>query len=381
MGKAYVIDAVRTPRGKRKGSLSPIHPVDLATIPLNALTERNALPKEAVEDVILGCVSQRQEQDNVIGRKAVLAAGFPETVPGVALNRFCGSGLTACNWAAQSIMSGMQEVVIAGGVEHMTRVSMEIDFYNGESNLKKNYPELVAQGESAERIAEKYGYSRKQLDEFGVRSQTLAKQAWDEKAFQKSIVPVNFTNLAGETIQLERDEHFRPGTTLEGLSNLRPVFRENGVITAGNASGIVDGAAGVLFASQKAVETHGLKPRAEILSTAIIGSDPILMLLGPIPAIQKAAKIANISIANIDLFEINEAFAPVPLATAEELEIPLEKINVNGGAIALGHPLGATGAMLLGTVLDELEAQDKTIGCVSLCIGYGMGVTTIIKRC
>lgn len=380
MANAYIIDAIRTPRGKRKGSLSDIHPVDLATIPLKAVIERNKVPSEFVEDVILGCVSQRGEQDSVIARKAVLAAGLPESVSGATVNRFCGSGLTACNFAAQSVMSGMQHVVIAGGIEHMTRVPMEIDFYNGVSQLNARYPHLVSQGESAERIAERYGYDRKRLDEFAERSQKLAAAAWDAGHFAKSIVPVDFTNAEGKKIALTKDEHPRPGTTAETLAMLKPVFRANGVIHAGNSSGIVDGAAAVLIASESAAARHGLKPRARVIATAEIGSEPVIMLLGPVPAIQKAARVAGINVSDIDLFEINEAFAPVPLAVAEDLKIPLEKVNVNGGAIALGHPLGATGAMLLGTILDEMERRDVRYGCVSLCIGAGMGVAMILDR-
>lgn len=380
MANAYVIDAVRTPRGKRKGSLSDIHPVDLATIPLKAVIERNKLAPEAVEDVILGCVSQRGEQDSVIARKAVLAAGLPESISGATVNRFCGSGLTACNFAAHSVMGGMQHVVIAGGIEHMTRVPMEIDFYNGVSQLNARYPHLVSQGESAERIAERYGYNRKRLDEFSERSQKLAAAAWDAGYFAKSVVPVDFTNSEGKRIVLAKDEHPRPGTTVETLAALKSVFRANGVIHAGNSSGIVDGAAAVLIASESAASSYGLKPRARVVATAEIGSEPVIMLLGPAPAIQKAARIAGLKVSDIDLFEINEAFAPVPLAVAQDLKIPLEKINVNGGAIALGHPLGATGAMLLGTVLDEMERRDVRYGCVGLCIGAGMGVAMILDR-
>jgi len=380
MSTAYIIDAVRTPRGKRKGSFANLHPVDMATKPLKAIIERNQIDPALVEDVILGCVSQRGEQDNIIARKAVLAAGLPESIPGVTLNRFCGSGLTACNWAAQSIMSGMQDLVIAGGVEHMTRVPMEIDFYNGESDLQKFYPHLVSQGVSAEMIAEKYGFSRKQLDEFAVCSQERAAKSWAENRFAKSIISVNTTNAEGQSISVVKDEHFRVGTSLETLAGLKTVFKENGVIHAGNSSGIVDGSASVLFASEAGVQKSGLKPRAKVIATAVVGSEPLIMLLGPIPATQKALKKAGLTINDIDLFEINEAFAPVPLATAKDLGIPIEKINVNGGAIALGHPLGATGAMLLGTVLDELERRDLRYGLITLCIGLGMGVTTIIDR-
>lgn len=381
MTHAYIIDAVRSARGKRKGSFSTVHPVDLATVPLTALVARNKLDPAAIEDVVYGCVSQRGEQDNIIARKAVLAAGLPESIPGVTLNRFCGSGLTACNWVVQSIMSGMQDVAVGGGVEHMTRVAMEIDFFGGDSQLKVKYPHLVPQGESAEMIADKYSYDRRMLDEFATRSQTLAAQAWADDRFKNSIVPVTIKDETGADKQIMRDEHFRPGTSVETLAALKPVFRpENGRIHAGNSSGIVDGAAGVLFASEAGIKKHGLKPRARVVATAVVGSEPVIMLLGPIPATQKALAKAGLKISDIDLFEINEAFAPVPLATAKDLGIPMEKINVNGGAIALGHPLGATGAMLLGTVLDELECRDLRYGLVTLCIGYGMGVATIIDR-
>lgn len=379
MPTAYIIDTVRTPRGKRKGALSEMHPTDLASLPLKSLIERNRLNPTAIEDVLFGCVSQRGEQDNVIGRKAVMAAGLPDSIPGVAMNRFCGSGLTACNLAAHGIMSGMHHVLIAGGVEHMTRVPMEIDF-NENSYMAVHYAHLVSQGESAELIADKFGYTRQALDEYAVRSQIFAAKAWENGHFAKSVVPVDFKTPDGKIVKLERDEHLRPGTTVESLAALKPVFRPDGRIHAGNASGIVDGAAAVLLASEKAATQHGLKPRAKIIATAIAGSDPVIMLLGPIPAIEKALQIADLKIAQIDLFEINEAFAPVPLAVAKELKIPLEKINVNGGAIALGHPLGATGAMLLGTLVDEMERRDLRYGCVSLCIGYGMGVATIIDR-
>lgn len=380
MTNAYIVDAVRTPRGKRKGSLSNVHPIDLATVPLTQIIERNHLDPTTIEDVIMGCVSQREEQDNVIARKAVMAAGLPESIPGVTLNRFCGSGLTACNWAAQSVMSGMQDIVIAGGVEHMTRVPMDIDFYNGDSQLNVKYPKLVPQGESAEMIADKYGYSRNQLDEFASRSQKLASEAWENNRFEKSIVSVNSKDADGNAFQFTKDEHMRPGTTAETLGGLKTVFRQDGRITAGNSSGIVDGAAHVLFASEKAIKEQGLKARARVVSTAIVGSEPVIMLLGPIPSARKALQKANLTIGDIDLVEINEAFAPVPLAVSQDLDIPMDKINVNGGAIALGHPLGATGAMLLGTVLDELERRDLRYGLITLCIGFGMGVTTIIDR-
>ncbi|MBX7148926.1 acetyl-CoA C-acyltransferase [bacterium] len=380
MSEAFIVDAVRTPRGKRKGSLSYVHPIDLASLPLKALIERNKIDPKQIEDVIYGCVSQRNEQDNDIARGAVLAAGLPIEIPGVTLNRFCASGLTACNMAAQSVMAGSEDLVIGGGVEHMTKVPMDINFFCGDSGLMTHYPNLVPQGISAEMIAQKYGFTRTQLDEYAARSQDLAAKSWAEGRFKKSIIPVTAKKEDGSTFTFEKDEHFRPGTTVETLKNLKLAFKEDGVIHAGNSSGIVDGAAGVLFASKKKCDELGLKPRAKVVSMATYGSDPVIMLLGPIPSTRKALKKAGLTMKDIDLVEINEAFAPVVLACAKDLEIPLDRVNVNGGAIALGHPLGATGAMLVGTVLDELERQDKRYGLITLCIGMGMGVTTIIER-
>ena len=377
---AFIIDTVRTPRGKRNGSLANTHAIDLAALPLKALVERNKIPAAQIDDVIYGCVSQRKEQDNDIARSAVLAAGLPIEVAGVTLNRFCASGLTAVNEAAFSVMAGQADLVIGGGIEHMTRIPMEIDFYQGISNLSKNYPDLVPQGISAEMIAERYKYSRTELDEFALRSQQLAAAAWEERRFQKSIIPVKVKAADGQEGILEKDEHMRPSTTLQGLAGLKTVFKADGVIHAGNSSGIVDGSAGVLVASQKKCDELGIKPRAKFVSMGNAGSEPVIMLLGPIPSTQKALKRAGLSIKDIDLFEINEAFAPVVLAVSKELNIPLEKVNVNGGAIALGHPLGATGAILIGTVLDELERRDLRYGLVTLCVGMGMGVTTIIDR-
>ncbi|HEX5033296.1 MAG TPA: thiolase family protein, partial [bacterium] len=345
MPQALIVDAVRTPRGKREGSLKFVHPIDLAAVPLEALRERNRLDPLLVEDVLYGCVSQREAQDNVIAREAVLAAGWPVEVPGATINRFCGSGLSACNLMAHTIMAGMSEVLIGGGVEHMTRVPMAINFEMAGSKLTERF-DLIPQGFSAELIAQKFGFSRRQLDEYAVLSQERAAKAWEEKRFAKSIVPVAAKDAAGKAFTFEKDEHFRPGTTVEKLANLKPVFKEDGVIHAGNSSGIVDGSAAVLFASEKACAQQGWKPRARVVATVEVGSDPIIMLLGPIPAIQKVCAKAKLKISDIDLIEINEAFAPVPLAVMQELKLDPEKVNVNGGAIALGHPLGATGAIL-----------------------------------
>lgn len=379
MSQALIVDAVRTPRGKREGSLKFLHPIDLAAVPLEALRERNRLDPLLVEDVLYGCVSQRDAQDNVIAREAVLAAGWPVEVPGATINRFCGSGLSACNLMAHTIMSGMSDVLIGGGVEHMTRVPMAINFEMAGSKLTERF-DLIPQGFSAEMIAEKYGFTRKQLDEYAAQSQARAAQAWEEKRFAKSIIPVSTKDAEGKAFTFEKDEHFRPGTTVEKLGTLKTVFKTDGVIHAGNSSGIVDGSAAVLFASEKACAQQNWKPRARVVATVEVGSDPIIMLLGPIPAIQKVCAKAKLKISDIDLFEINEAFAPVPLAVMQELKLDPEKVNVNGGAIALGHPLGATGAILLGTVLDELERRNLRYGLVTLCIGHGMGVATIIDR-
>ncbi|MCB1214491.1 MAG: thiolase family protein [Deltaproteobacteria bacterium] len=378
MPEALIVDAVRTPRGRRNGSFREIHPIDLASLPLLELEKRLKLDPHLVEDVLYGCVSQRGEQDNVISREAVLGAGWPIEVPGATLNRFCGSGLSAVNLAAHTIMAGMSEVMIGGGVEHMTRVPMSINFDMQGSKLTERF-NLVPQGWSAELIAEKYQFSRTQLDEFACLSQERAAKAWEAGYFKHSVFPVQVT-LEGESKTISQDEHFRPGTTVEKLAQLQTVFKSDGVIHAGNASGIVDGATAVLLASPQACQKQGWKARAKIVATVEVGSDPIMMLLGPIPAIQKVTQKAGLKIEEIDLFEINEAFAPVPLAVMQDLNIPIEKINVNGGAIALGHPLGATGAMLLGTVLDELERRDLRYGLVTLCIGHGMAVATIIDR-
>jgi acetyl-CoA acyltransferase len=380
MSEAYIIDAVRTPRGRRKGSLSWTHPIDLATVPLQALVERNRLDPRDIEDVIYGCVSQRGEQDNVIAREAALAAGFPIEVPGVTVNRFCGSGLTASTMAATSVAADQEDLVISGGVEHMTRVPMNIEFKMTGSLLDNRYPDLVPQGVSAEMIAEKYLFMREDLDAFAAESQAKAALAWEKNLFQKSIVPVKAKAEDGSEFLFERDEHLRPGTTAATLAKLDTVFKENGVIHAGNSSGIVDGAAAVLWASRKAYKKYGLKPRAKFVAAATVGSDPIYMLLGPGPATEKVLAKAGLKIKDIDLFEVNEAFAPVPMAWAKDVAADLDKTNVNGGSIALGHPLGATGAMLLGTLLDELERRDLRYGLVTLCVGLGMAVAMIIDR-
>ncbi len=381
MSEAFIIDAVRTPRGKRKGSFALMHPVDLAAAPLNAIADRN--PKvdvRQIEDVVYGCVTETGEQGTDIARAAVLASGWPIEVSGVTLNRFCGSGQQACNFAAQAVMSGTFDLVIGGGIEHMTRVPMGADMGPMSEKLTTRFPDLVPQGLSAEMVAEKWNMSREEIDQFALESQQKAAKAWEESRFKKSIIPVKAPVEGGGLKEVDRDEHFRPQTTLEGLAKLQPSFKPDGRMTAGNSSGIVDGSAAVLIASGKAVKDYGLTPRARFVSMTVVGTDPVIMLTGPIPSTQKALKKAGLKAGDIDLYEINEAFAPVPMITIREVGIDPARVNVNGGAIALGHPLGATGAMLLGTLVDELERTKKRYGLATMCIGFGMGIATIIER-
>jgi acetyl-CoA C-acetyltransferase len=409
MTQAYVIDAVRTPRGRGragKGALSGVHPQELLAQALNALADRARFPREAVEDVVVGCVSQVKEQGANIARNAVLAAGYPEIVTGVTLNRFCGSGLQACNFAAMGVMSGQQDLVIGGGVESMSRVPMGADGggMDGDNLALRSRVFQVPQGISADLIATLEGMSREELDRFALGSQTRAASAIQGGRFAKSLLKV--TSPDGQLL-LERDEHPRPETTFEGLAALEPAFEKLGAMTlgpdgatldamalrrypeagsirhlhhAGNSSGIVDGAAAVLFASEAAVSKYGLKPRARIRALATAGAEPVIMLTAPVPASQRALDKAGMKVTDVDLWEINEAFAAIPLYTQRKLNIDPERINVNGGAIALGHPLGATGAVLLGTALDELERRDRNVALVTLCIGGGMGVATVLER-
>ncbi|GIX16217.1 MAG: acetyl-CoA acetyltransferase [Rhodothalassiaceae bacterium] len=401
MAEAYIYDAVRTPRGKGKpdGSLHEVTPVQLTVQVLQAIAARNGLDTGLVDDVIMGVVSPVGEQGAVLPRVAALAAGYSEDVPGVQINRFCASGLVACNMAAAQVKAGAGELLVAGGVEMMSRVPMGSDGGAWATDPDVAIPlYFVPQGISADLIATKYGYSRDDLDAYAVESQKRAKRAWDEGRFAKSIVPVK--DLLGEII-LDHDEHMRPDTTMQSLGALKPSFadigenfgfdnvaiqkypeveRINHVHHAGNSSGIVDGAAAVLIGSKEIGEKLGLKPRARIVAWADVGSEPTIMLTGPSFAAEKALKKAGMTKADIDLWELNEAFAAVVLRFMEALDIDHADINVNGGAIAMGHPLGATGAMILGTALDELERSGKSTALVTLCIGAGMGTATIIER-
>jgi acetyl-CoA C-acetyltransferase len=400
MSEALIFDAVRTPRGKGKssGALYSVRPVDLLATVLRAVRDRNGLDTREVDDVVAGCVTQAGEQGSCIARFAALTAGYDLSTGGVTLNRFCASGLEACNQAAAMVAAGYEDLVIGGGVESMSRVAMGSDggaIWDPQTQWEVG---SVPQGVSADLLATLRGFNRTQVDEFAYQSQRKAAIAIEQHRFDKSLVPVRDRN---GLVVLDRDEYPRPDTTLAGLAELKPSFEMMGkqfgldaltkpvyphvesvnhVHHAGNSSGIVDGAAAVLFGSRAKGEALGLKPRARVKAIAATGSEPILMLDGPIPATRKLLKKAGMEIGDIDLFEVNEAFAAVPMAYIQEFDIDPAKVNVDGGAIALGHPLGATGALLLGTLLDALERNDKTTGLVTLCIGGGMGVATVIER-
>jgi acetyl-CoA C-acetyltransferase len=397
----FVYDALRTPRGKgRRGALYGVKPITLVAGLLRAVQDRNAaLDPSRIDDLVLGCVTPVRDQGADIARIAALAAGMPESVAGVQMNRFCASGLEAVNTAAAKIASGWESLVLAGGVESMSRVPMASDggawANDPETNLATGF---VPQGIGADLIATLEGFGREDVDAFAAESQTRAGKAWANGWFSRSIVPV--TDRNGVTI-LDRDEHMRPGTTLEALAKLKPAFAElgaqagfdavalqkyhwvekiNHVHTGGNSSGIVDGAALIVLGSEQVGAELGLTPRARIVSAAVCGSEPTIMLTGPSPASRKALARAGLAPGDIDLFEVNEAFASVVLRFMKDLDVPHEKVNVNGGAIALGHPLGATGAMLVSTVLDELERRGGRRALVTLCVGGGMGIATIIER-
>lgn len=381
MSSAFILDAVRTPRAKKKGKFANVHPVDLLTYPLKALEQRNRIDPKIVDDVIIGCVTQTAEQAWCVGRNSVLAAGWPYTVPATTVNRLCGSGQQAVNFAASGVMSGSYDLAIGGGLEHMTRVPMFSDSGGEESPmLKKHHPDLVQQGPAAEILCKEFKLSREKIDEFACRSQQLAKRARDEGRFDRSIVPVEYTDENGNKASLDFDDNIRGETTLQALAGLKPAFAADGVITAGNASAIVDGAAAVLIGSEKRAKELRITPRARIVSMVSVGSAPRIMLTGPITASQQALERAKLSKDQIDVWEINEAFAPVPLTVIQALDLDPEKVNVNGGGVSLGHPLGATGAMLVGMALDELERTSKRYALVSMCIGLGMGIATVIER-
>ncbi len=401
MPEAFIYDAIRSPRGRGKadGSLHEVTALNLAAQTLAAVKDRNKLDPALVDDVVLGCVDPVGEAGGDIARAAALVAGFGDGVPGIQINRFCASGLDAVNFAAAEVMSGQHEMTIGGGAESMSRVGIGASggaWPVDPSIAVTTY--FLPQGISADLIATKYGFSRDDVDAYAVESQKRAAKAWDEGRFKNSVVPIKDVN--GLTI-LAKDEHMRPSTTMQTLAALQPSFVQMGemagfdavavqrypeveainhVHTPGNSSGIVDGAAAVLIGSKAAGKAAGLKPRARIRQFANVGSEPSIMLTGPIPVTEKVLKKAGMTKKDIDLWELNEAFASVVLRYMQALNVPHDKINVNGGAIAMGHPLGATGAMILGTVLDELERRDKETALVTLCIGVGMGTATIIER-
>ncbi|HMF67125.1 MAG TPA: acetyl-CoA C-acetyltransferase [Phyllobacterium sp.] len=401
MTEAYIYDHVRTPRGKGKkdGSLHEVPAVRLGAHVLEALRDRNGLDTGLVDDIIYGCVDPVGEAGAVIPRSSAFEAGYDFKAPGMQISRFCASGLDAVNFAAAKIVQGADDIVIAGGVESMSRVGMGMSggaWYMDPSVGLPGY--FMPQGVSADLIATKYGFSRDDVDAYAVESQKRAGEAWSKGYFKNSVLEIKDQN--GLTI-LDHDEHMRPTTDMQALASLNPSFvmpgemggfnavgiqahpeveTINHVHHAGNSSGIVDGAAGVLLGSKSAGKSLSAKPRARIRAFANIGSDPALMLTGPVDVTEKLLKRAKMKIADIDLFELNEAFAAVVLRYMQAFDIPRDKINVNGGAIAMGHPLGATGAMILGTVLDELERRDLNIALVTLCIGAGMGTATIIER-
>jgi acetyl-CoA C-acetyltransferase len=402
MTDAYIYDAIRTPRGKgrKDGALQEVTAARLSAFTLNALKARNHLEGHAVEDVIWGNATQVGEQGGCLARTAVLASDLDDRVPGLAINRFCASGLEAVNLAANQVRAGAGAAYIAGGVEMMGRVAMGSDgaaIAVDPSIAMEKY--FVPQGIAADIIATEYGFSRDDADALAVESQKRAAQAWQEERFARSVVPV--TDINGLTI-LERDETIRPGTDMQTLGALKPSFKDMGetmpgfdavalmkyphleriehIHHAGNSSGIVDGAAALLVGNKAFGEAHGLSPRARIRATAKIGTDPTIMLTGPVPATQKILADSGMAISDIDLFEVNEAFSSVVLRFMQAFDVGHDRVNVNGGAIAMGHPLGATGAIILGTLLDELERTGKGTGLATLCVASGMGAATIIER-
>ena len=384
MTEAVIVEAVRTAIGRRGGKLSPVRPDDLLALTLRELVNRAGVDPAQVDDVIAGCVTQTGEQGMNIARAAALIAGFPVEVPGTTINRFCGSGQQAVNFAAQGVMSGAQDIVIGAGVENMSRVPMGSDAFGpGEGPVSPKLMdlfEIIPQGNSAEMIAKKWGFSREQLDEFAYQSHVKAGQAIQEGRFTREIFPVQ-VKQNGISYDFGVDEGVRIPPSREKMAQLKPSFQEDGgVVTAGNSSQISDGAAAVLIMTKERAQELGLKPRARIVAQAIVGSEPTIMLTGPIPATQKVLKKAGLQLKDIDLFEVNEAFAPVVLAWQHKTGADMEKVNYNGGAIALGHPLGASGARLITTLLHELERQDARYGLSTMCIGYGMGIATIVER-
>ncbi|MET1040512.1 MAG: thiolase family protein [Acidimicrobiales bacterium] len=396
MAEAVIVDAIRTPMGKRNGKLSGFHPADLAGEVLKALSDRNDLDPALVEDVIMGCVMQVGAQGVNIGRNAVLASGWPESVPATTIDRQCGSSQQSAHFAAQGVMAGAYDIVVAAGIEVMSMVPMGASMMAPNTGvpfgpkMMARYEDrggLVPQGTSAELIAEKWSLSREELDGYGARSQQFAAKAREEGRFEREILPVQARPVDKETGKLiatdeilSQDEGIRPDTSVETLANLKPAFKPDGVVTAGNSSQITDGASAVLIMSEAKANELGMTPRARFHSFSLAGVDPIYMLTGPIPATEKVLERSGLTVEDIDLVEINEAFASVVLAWEKELHPDMDKVNVNGGAIALGHPLGCSGARLMTTLLHELERTGGRYGLQTMCEGGGLANATIIER-
>ncbi len=379
MPDAVIVGAVRTAIGKRGGSLKDWRPDDLAAYVLREVVDRAGIEPKLIEDVTLGCVTQVADQGGNIGRLAPLIAGFPDTVPGNSVNRMCASGLQAFNDACMEVMTGQNDIVIGGGVESMSRVPLGSDMGELSQQLLDKY-DIVMQGISADLVADKYHITRDQMDEFSYHSHMKAIRAIDEGRFKREIVPVPVVDESGNKRMFDTDEHPRRNTTLEKIKSLPPAFKEDGRITAANSSGINDGACAILVTNPEKAKELKLEPRARFVATGVAGTSPTIMLDAPIPAARKALAKAELTVDDIDIWEVNEAFASVPLATRNEIGFDAAKLNVNGGAIALGHPLGMSGARLITTMLHEMERQDLHYGLAVLCIGFGMGLATIIER-
>ncbi|MGG4451774.1 thiolase family protein [Brevibacillus porteri] len=398
MSTPVIIDAVRTPIGRIGGALKDVRPDDLGALVIQKLLERNSIDPKTIDDVIMGCANQAGEDNRNVARMSLLLAGLPVEVPGVTVNRLCGSGLEAVNQSANAIKAGAGHVYIAGGTESMTRSPLVMmkpgtAFQRGNQQLvdttlgwrlvnekmKEMYPP-ISLGETAEKVAEQYGISREAQDEFALRSQQNYARALAEGKWDAEIVPVELKGRKGEVTLFEHDEHARPETIIEQLQKLKPAFQADGSVTAGNSSGLNDGACAMLIMEQEAALAAGLQPRARIVASAVAGVDPSVMGIGPVPATRKVLKQAGLSLAEIDLFEFNEAFAAQAVASVRELGINPDLVNVNGGAIALGHPLGCSGARILTTLLYEMERRDARYGLAAMCIGVGQGIATIIER-
>ncbi|WP_249870382.1 thiolase family protein [Oceanobacillus saliphilus] len=381
MREAVIVEAVRTPVGKRNGALSEIRAEDLAAKPLEEVIKRAGISAELVEDVIMGCVTQSGEQAFDIGRQAALIAGYPVEVPGTTIDRQCGSSQQAVHFAAQAIISGDMDVVVAAGIENMSRVPMGSNQQGVKLSkaLTTKY-EIINQGLSADRIASKWGISREEMDAFSIQSHEKAIAARSNGHFEKEMMPLTINRADGTQAIIKEDEGPRNNSSMEKLASLKPAFKEDGTITAGNASQISDGAAAILLMSREKAEELGLKPRFRVLARTVVGSDPTLMLTGPIPATEKVLKKAGLKLHDIDVFEVNEAFASVPIAWLKETGADPDKLNPNGGAIALGHPLGASGARLMVTMMHELERTGGRYGLQTMCEGHGMANATIIER-